>query len=304
MNAEEISEEYPLDKYKYLAKGAYGTVYDLNDGYVLKISKIDKYDLKNSTFCNELKIYNKLSKSQDIKIIPDIRKFKYSTLEQDNKIKTYIETEKLDKLSHDYIEDLLDKLKDPKITNYLNLIEKIKVKSKIKKFYLKVLDNYDILHKNDIVHLDGRLDNIMLSKNGDIYFIDFGLSEILNKNIFDMNSIIVQQARISLSEYASGKNLSMDVSEKILKCFLRIYDIWYFYTDFIRVIDRVIEDHKEYRNIIKKRIDRILKDTGCEDCKDSIMEIIEITLKLKLHEFDNKRYYVSLFKYHIDLDNK
>jgi tRNA A-37 threonylcarbamoyl transferase component Bud32 len=226
----------------------------------------------------------------------------FQYFEKNNEITTYIEMEKLHKLGHYYIENLLNKLEDPRTTYF----QKLSSRYKIFYFYVKVLKNYDILHQHNVAHLDGRLDNFMLSKEDNIYFIDFGLSVILNK---DMNSFIVEQAKDSIDKYIQKKNLNDDLKKnhddlkkKLLRCFLRIYDIWYFYTDFIRVIDRVIEDHKEYRNKIKKRIDRILKDTGCEDCKDAIMEIIKITLKTKSKRSKDKRYYHRLFKYYYDLE--
>ena len=284
-------------KFKLVGKGGYGRVYDLNDGYVLKVSTEEIDNLKDSSFCNELKMYNILSKTEAKKIIPEIKKFRYYKEDRNDNITTYIITQKLQKLGHDYFVKLLKKYNESYVGYF--------IKKNIMDFFIKILDNFEILHHAGIVHLDGRLDNMMISKKGDIYFIDFGLSEDLNKDLLDMNSLIVSDIKDALKRYATGKNLSVDYQLEILRCILRIYDIWYFYTDFIRVLDTFIEDHKIYRDIIKKRIDKILKETGCTNYKEAIMEIIEIKLELDIKtakDINDFHYYVSLFKYHIDLD--
>jgi calcium-dependent protein kinase len=150
-----------LNKYKIT-----GTIYEKNNKAVLKIRSKEnnkKYLLKiksiNENIHDEVEIFNKLR----LKIHDNIIKFiDYKNCDH----YYYFIYEYFNGINlSDYIHDNYDNFNDCLIKNIIK----------------QILNGFNFLHKNNIIHCDIKLDNIMINKKNIIKIIDFDLSKIIKK---------------------------------------------------------------------------------------------------------------------------
>ena len=163
-------KKYPKTKlrfYKYgrlLGRGAFGKVnlsLHILTGRLVAIKSINKENLKNETFLNRIK-----TETSIMKILSNSK----------NIVKFYetYETKKHICIVMEYIcaGDLLAYLK-----------KRTKLTEPVAKFIFKqIILALKYIHKNNIVHRDIKLDNILLDLDNNIKICDFGVSKIITKN--------------------------------------------------------------------------------------------------------------------------
>jgi len=159
---------------KLLGKGSYGSVYlaknessqSTNDYVAIK-----KFSIRDKTsytsFKNELKIFKKIESEYLIKILDYYKDSDYIYL-----VMEYAPHGDLE----DYIRSFYSKRK--KIdTKFVDTI------------IYQVSEGLKVLHKNNIIHRDIKTSNILIFNRNLIKITDFGISKILENNLFAKSSI-------------------------------------------------------------------------------------------------------------------
>lgn len=98
---------------------------------------------------------------------------------------------------------------DMTLLDYLVTRKRIPIK-RIKKIIYQIANGIKVLHENKIVHLDIKLENIMINENHDIVIIDYGYSEFLGNrtmiNRFCGSYAYVSPEQIKLNAYNPYKS--------------------------------------------------------------------------------------------------
>jgi serine/threonine protein kinase len=179
----EIVEFYENEKknnrLKFLGKGSYGSVYEINfnnKNLVVKEIKKNPYD------CNQLK---KIKEESNI-----LFKIKYPFI-------TYSEYE-FEELNDKYL-IFMNNIEGKELFDYLytenNYSKYNKKISKILPLALQMIILNYYIHSNGLTHFDLKPENYMIEENGLVHLIDFGLSKCLKKsNICDYESNLIDRS--------------------------------------------------------------------------------------------------------------
>lgn len=158
-----------MNKYKYLCKEFYDVtffsrLYRFDNKIIKKIPKIlYNVDFPNYNYKNEYNILKKIDNYNIIKIN-----------------ETYEDT--------DYFYTVMDYYERGDL--YFNMKEKRLSIKDHKKIIKKLVEPLHIIHKNNIVHMDIKLENYVLGNNYDNFvLIDFNLSKIHNSNYYEPEKI-------------------------------------------------------------------------------------------------------------------
>ena len=158
-----------MNKYKYLCKEFYDVtffsrLYRYENKIIKKIPKIlYNVDFPNYDYKNEYNILKKIEDSNIIKIN-----------------ETYEDT--------DYFYTVMDYYERGDL--YFNMKEKRLSIKDHKKVIKKLVEPLHIIHENNIVHMDIKLENYVLGNNYDNFvLIDFNLSKIHNSNYYEPEKI-------------------------------------------------------------------------------------------------------------------
>ena len=158
-----------MNKYKYLCKEFYDVtffsrLYRYENKIIKKIPKIlYNVDFPNYDYKNEYNILKKIEDSNIIKIN-----------------ETYEDT--------DYFYTVMDYYERGDL--YFNMKKKRLSIKDHKKIIKKLVEPLHIIHKNNIVHMDIKLENYVLGNNYDNFvLIDFNLSKIHNSNYYEPEKI-------------------------------------------------------------------------------------------------------------------
>lgn len=155
-----------------IGKGSFGSVYrGLNEttGNMIIIKKINITNKKNSAKMKkkiekEIEIMKMLNDDRFIKLIGDKHLVEYDSDDERDIVKETIEI---------YMEDVCGKsLKNISLSLMgLNI-------NLVKKYGKEILGGLKYMHDNNIIHMDIKADNILISNNGEVKIIDFGESFI------------------------------------------------------------------------------------------------------------------------------
>jgi hypothetical protein len=163
--------DIPLTKQNIINKGGVGFIYDLKDGYILKVSQIGvSYESSFFEFFKQCCTYKLFPNDtvETIKITFGSTKCytKMVKINGENYLRYYIKF-----ILHNYKKNIFEQIKYEEDYNFLEKMAKL-----IKKF-----------KENNYVHRDLNIRNIMIDNRGKYYFIDIDNAIIFINNIFIIN---------------------------------------------------------------------------------------------------------------------
>ena len=266
-----------------IGKGTFGTVYrglDENTGNMVIIKKINITNKKGgdkmkSKIESEIEIMKMLDDKHFIKLLGNNSSIEYDSEEEHEIKKEIIEI---------HMEDVCGKsLKNiSKSLGGLNL-------NLVKKYGYEIAKGLEYLHNNNIIHMDIKADNILLSNKGEIKIIDFGESIIpsfisLMKKTFNIpfagtESHMSPEIFIQMNPYI--ENINKEINKKNIGK----SDIWSFGIVLVEIFVGEINELEHKNNNSNISIVRQMMSTNnleytCDKilfiCLNSILQKINI----------------------------